>query len=616
MSSRHLRRLTKLNDDFDKEATTRVIEDADDIISAPKRRGGTMFAILSCGDSSSSSEEVIERDVVETVNPTNVAKFTEKVKPKGTTLPKDEEDIDSLLDRMLLEKEKNENGAGKNKSKGEKKEEESSIKLLFSPCLNSMNPEDELRTKFGIKMSHLNENYGGSSSSSSSTGAGGDADSSIPSNFTRKQRAAWKKQMAVAASKKKGTYSSFSKKGKDRVSLYSSNIPWIPISYNRIFINKDGNLEGEESLEWAQIRDLHSFELMFEFHQREPFNVDCCIAISDYLRMMNHTIPVGNSHGTTSSVSVGGEEFNERALEIIERGIGGNFFEVFPLAEGPKLISYDQSSVNRKLHGSLFRKCQFLIKRGTYRCALEWAKTLWSLDSRKDPLGALLFMDLLAIQSKENIWFWSFYNRAFERSTLERRASLANWQYSAALLARIEGSIEDSDSMLMAAFEEYPWMISKFTEALGLGSGFASMVADEIKKAYRPASLLHGTFWQEAMARIFASRSAPYWKSIPGIKDWFKDSLVKMISIWSNADKAVESGCDLLLEMQLPIFRHMILSDMPRVNGSLPPVLDYITSYDSDPLPTSSVFDDLDGDEQENNISPTITESDPADPYL
>lgn len=604
MSSRHLRRQKKLNDDLlllNNNSGNSCEGDGDgfgDDIMIPTNRKGTLFALLANSSSSSSAsaeeEEKEENDIP--------FKLKTKTAGKATTtiIKEEEEDIDSLLDRMLLEKRGKEEGAPE-----EEEEENNSIKLIFSPSLRFMNAEEELRRKFGIKFSNIDE---------AATPA------QIlplvpPPNLSRKQKLSWKRQMALNPNKR-ALSNSQSKGGNTSIRLFNSHIPWIPISYNKISLTEDFNLEVEDSLEWAQIRDLHSFELMFEFHQREPYNVDCCLAISDYLRMMNQTIPFNNG---STTFTVGAEDFNERALEIIEKGFGGNFFEVLSLSHAPpKTVSYDYGgALNSKLHGALFRKCQFFIKKGTYRCALEWGKTLWSLDTRKDPLGSLLFMDLLAIQSKENIWFWAFYNRAYQRFTPERKASLANWQYSAALLARMEGSFNDSDHFLMSAFEEYPWMIVNFIDTLGLGAGFSCMVSESIKKTFK-FSTMHGPYWQQAMARIFASRSGPYWKSIPGIKEWVQESLVRLISVWSD-DEIIESDCDLELEMQIPIFRHMILSDMPKVNGSLPPVLDYAKSYDSDPLPIASIFDDNDDDHHQmhqSNISPNLPFADAIDSYL
>ena len=113
---------------------------------------------------------------------------------------------------------------------------------------------------------------------------------------------------------------------------------------------------------------------------------------------------------------------------------------------------------NRSFFEMTFRHMMFLFRRGCPRTALEFGKFLLSLDMHTDPMGILLCLDGLAVQSREIDWFLDTFTKHFDRKIL---ASLPGMSLSKALaLALRHGHQSDvATRQLMTTLRKYPFLL-------------------------------------------------------------------------------------------------------------------------------------------------------------
>lgn len=153
-----------------------------------------------------------------------------------------------------------------------------------------------------------------------------------------------------------------------------------------------------------------NLEYLMQLVQTCPLFVDGLLLISDAYRMQ-------------STGDAG--EIVERAMYILERLLPAEA----SFLEGNVRFPYAKTG-NRKLHLTLFRLCQFTIKQGCWRVALQQAKTLLQLDPENDPLGARLLIEFLALQSGSFEQFDSLYE---ELKSCCKLPLLPSWPLSRAL---------------------------------------------------------------------------------------------------------------------------------------------------------------------------------------
>jgi hypothetical protein len=69
----------------------------------------------------------------------------------------------------------------------------------------------------------------------------------------------------------------------------------------------------------------------------------------------------------------------------------------------------------------------FVARKGCWLTAFNYCKLLYSLDPIRDPLGAMLSIDLFAIKAGETKWLIEFYNQFKGERQLE---VFVNWRYA------------------------------------------------------------------------------------------------------------------------------------------------------------------------------------------
>ena len=119
---------------------------------------------------------------------------------------------------------------------------------------------------------------------------------------------------------------------------------------------------------------------------------------------------------------------------------------------------------NRQFWLAGYHYIKSLIRKGTYRTALEWAKLLYSLDA-KDPYAMRHFIHLLAIRAHESKWLIDFIDEleksSDNRDTIYLRQSL--------VLAKLQiGDASGARADLVNGMQQVPWLYCALFQELNL----------------------------------------------------------------------------------------------------------------------------------------------------
>lgn len=255
----------------------------------------------------------------------------------------------------------------------------------------------------------------------------------------------------------------------------------------RLLPNEQYKKQFEEFVLLVEMADIES---IYAFARKHPLHVDALLVVSDYLRMTS-----------TADAS----ELTERALYILEKCCLATEEKGVDLTAGLLRLPYEEFD-NRRMHLALIRYIQFLAKKGCYRTALEFCKILWSLDPLIDPLASRMISDFVVVQAGH----WSWFELVYQEICLES-PWLSNWHFSNALQQYIRGNRMAASICLQNAIMESPWMIPKLADACGLQideeswqNSFSYTSSDDPD---------HIAPLRNAIAKIYAQRSGPMWKS-------------------------------------------------------------------------------------------------------
>lgn len=133
-----------------------------------------------------------------------------------------------------------------------------------------------------------------------------------------------------------------------------------------------------------------------------PYHVDTLLQLSEYSR---HQGDLGQA-----------ADFNDRALFALERCASPYFTSCLSsTTSGPPLVNFNKIE-NRAFYLAIHRNIGFLGRRGTWRTALEWSKLLLGLgQDGEDHHAALLWIDFLAIKSRQHRWLLELIQRLDEQ---------------------------------------------------------------------------------------------------------------------------------------------------------------------------------------------------------
>lgn len=315
----------------------------------------------------------------------------------------------------------------------------------------------------------------------------------------------------------------------------------------------------------ALLNDLFGYverldiESIYEFSRINPSNIDSLLVISDAIR-------------TQSAADA--TEICEFALYLIDRcccNLTSNFekkdLKISSITNVPSITSgklrlpyYEQN--NRRVHLTLFRYIQALIRQGCYQTALQFAKIGWALDPSEDPLAILRLMgDFLAIQAHDYSWFEQVHGQL---GSLPDVIDSPNWDFSRALLEKLRSNASLANFLLCEAINRYPWMVTCLARECGINIDESKLTlliekneSDYVKSA------------KEAVTRVYVARMGPMWKSAE-ICQWFESCISICLSGPNELDSKTRINWNPSLIDSLPFLRHTVISDLDRVQVAMP----------------------------------------------
>lgn len=120
---------------------------------------------------------------------------------------------------------------------------------------------------------------------------------------------------------------------------------------------------------------------------------------------------------------------------------------------------------NRQFWLAGYHYLKSLMRKGTYRTALEWAKLLFSLDPENDPYGINHFIHILAVRSREVDWLESFI-ATFQDGPLH--GELRYYRNSLVLGWIQRQDDEKAKARLVDEMEATPWLYCALFQALSI----------------------------------------------------------------------------------------------------------------------------------------------------
>ncbi|CAG0881240.1 unnamed protein product [Darwinula stevensoni] len=217
------------------------------------------------------------------------------------------------------------------------------------------------------------------------------------------------------------------------------------------------------------------------------------------------------------------------AVDLIERALffcESAFHPLFRIASGTCRLSYRYPE-NRALFIALFKQSEYVAGRGCPRTGLEYAKILLSLDPDEDPLAVLLYIDTLAIQSKEFEYLLEM-NGLWETS--RNLSQLPNFAFSVPL-AQYHLNRDEADTALQEAILRFPAFVSLLMDKCGIQS-------DRVTSQHPHFSQQHSDGLMK-LIKLYVARSYKIWK-LPEVLRWLEENMSVVIGRLKSLEIAGE----------------------------------------------------------------------------
>jgi hypothetical protein len=351
--------------------------------------------------------------------------------------------------------------------------------------------------------------------------------------------------------------------------LVQAKETWPPV--NRTFTGMVGEIEEDASTgakvatwehskayraaqyEFQQAVATHNPEAIYALLRPYPWHVHVLSSMSD----------ISKHQGDLGQAS----DWNARILFVYERTASPTFISSLTNPAGPLPVDFKKVE-NRGLYLAAHRMIAFLGRRGTWRTALEWSKFLFSLDEL-DPHACLLWVDFLAIKSKQHRWLVEdFLPRLRKTRDLSWAGGL---DFAEALGVRAmerekgDKSGEGSTPLLKKAIVRHPYLLPALYAKVGLDlpKGMESHPCVQAASSQGDEE----DALREIVSQIYSARNDSLWKDSE-LKAWLRSSVE---AVWSESQSS--SGSD-WKKSSLPsalgdssttssLYRHILVADMP-----------------------------------------------------
>lgn len=355
-----------------------------------------------------------------------------------------------------------------------------------------------------------------------------------------------------------------------------------------------------------------------------PYHIDTLLQLSEYSR---HQGDLGQA-----------ADFNDRALFALERCASPYFTSCLSsTTSGPPLVNFNKIE-NRAFYLAIHRNIGYLGRRGTWRTALEWSKLLLGLgQDGEDHHAALLWIDFLAIKSRQHRWLLDLIQRLDEQRSRASNAishvdelsvpartiidssdkepagegegysGTLDWclglAYSRALAFRaIEKEEGDkthtrSNAALRLAIARFPTVVPLLSNKAGveLPSKIAGHPMFQLESRFSSSK----DTLPDLLTHIYVLRSESLWKE-PGFGEWLRSTAMSLFDVliadFDLGKKRKTQPGVASHNTRQGIYRHILVSDVPdtvrqQLIAYLPPSItgssEQMDAFDPVP-PTSS----------------------------
>ncbi|XP_067928333.1 ribosome quality control complex subunit TCF25-like [Watersipora subatra] len=299
-----------------------------------------------------------------------------------------------------------------------------------------------------------------------------------------------------------------------------------------------------------------------------PYHIDTLLQLSEVCRM---------------------SEDPQMAAELIERTLYAyetTFHPLFNLSTGKCRLKYTNWE-NRGIFLALFRHIMNVGNRGCYRTSLEYCKLLLGLDPDVDPLCVLLMIDFYALRSEEFSYLLQLYQLWNPARNLR---ILPNFAFSVPL-AMFHTSQPDTaernaaNSMLQESLMMFPGILQPLLDACAVDTQEDKVINKHFGASlqYRqPASL-------KQLVHLYVGRASSCWKA-PECIAWLEENVSTCCNIGDSEPKRFEELTNRghgLFKGLAPqnVCRHLILTDIKEAVADLPAEVTSTAVLSYDPLP-------------------------------
>ncbi|OAQ99593.1 hypothetical protein LLEC1_03474 [Akanthomyces lecanii] len=197
-----------------------------------------------------------------------------------------------------------------------------------------------------------------------------------------------------------------------------------------------------------------------------------CVQIGDPMRMVNLLKRVPYHVSTLLQVSAVAKQDQNMALssELCERALftfGRVTTSAFRqnLEQGKARLDFRRPE-NRQFWLAGYHYLRSLLRKGTYRTALEWAKLLYALDPN-DPYAMRHYLHFLAVRAHESKWLLDFLQDVDGDVDNEHEDFI--YVKQSGILAMLQmGETEAAKKALTKGMQRVPWLYCALFQELGL----------------------------------------------------------------------------------------------------------------------------------------------------
>ncbi|TRX94726.1 hypothetical protein FHL15_004498 [Xylaria flabelliformis] len=200
-------------------------------------------------------------------------------------------------------------------------------------------------------------------------------------------------------------------------------------------------------LEFFNLVQMYDPMLLTEFLYRHPYHISTLIQVSKI--------------ATQDQNSALSADLCERALFTFGRVALSGFRQ--KMEEGKARLDFRRPE-NRQFWLAGYHYLRNLVRKGTYRTSLEWAKLLFSMDLN-DPYGMIHFIHPMAIRAHESKWFIDFC----DSEVMDEFDTVQDYVRQTLVLARLQQKdTAGAKALLLEGMERLPWLYSSLYKALNL----------------------------------------------------------------------------------------------------------------------------------------------------